>query len=294
MDSNKKEQKLCCREEASTYVIEGNSFCCTLSKKTGMLTSYLYQGEECLSRPMEFQVYRAPVDNDREIEKQWKEAQLPHVQVRVYESRAVENNMGWEIRMVFSLAGVSRQKFFLGTITWSIDSDGGVDFSVQGTMDQTFPFLPRFGVRFGLEEVEQVTYYGYGPGENYCDKHRAAYLDVFSSSVEELHEDYLRPQENGNHYGCHWVNLRESDRTCEIYGTQPFEFGVSSYTREELERAKHNFELKKSDGVIVSLDYKVSGMGSNSCGPALLPKYQMKDEQILWHMYMRWAQNTKD
>lgn len=278
-----------CQEEINEFILAGENFQCRISKKTGMMISYQYKGKECLAKPMGFDIYRAPTDNDKEIVLQWKEAQFHHMQVRVYESCALQTGTRWEISMKFGMAGVSRQKFFEGSVVWKINGDGMTGFCVKGAMDQTFPFLPRFGVRFGMENVQNVTYYGYGPMENYCDKHRAAYLDVFSSAIGEMHEDYLRPQENGNRYGCHWVKLEQKNRICEIYGTQPFEFGVSEYTREELEGKRHNFELEKAGFVTVSLNYKVSGVGSNSCGPALLPCYQMKDENISWEMYMKWS-----
>ena len=61
-----------------------------------------------------------------------------------------------------------------------------------------FPQMPRFGLRLFLpKELEQVSYCGLGPMENYLDKCRAARYGYFRDTVSGLHEDYIKPQENG-------------------------------------------------------------------------------------------------
>ena len=70
------------------------------------------------------------------------------------------------------------------------------------------PFLPRFGLRLFLEPAfADVTYFGYGPIESYPDKHHDAKLGLYTSDVDSLHEDYLRPQENGSHWNCSGLAL---------------------------------------------------------------------------------------
>ena len=70
--------------------------------------------------------------------------------------------------------------------------------------------LPRFGIRLFLpKELNQVDYFGIGPFESYIDKRRAGYHGCFSSDVRAMHEDYLRPQENGSHYHCAFVKVGE-------------------------------------------------------------------------------------
>lgn len=57
------------------------------------------------------------------------------------------------------------------------------------------------------KQFDQVEYYGYGPYESYIDKHQASYMGVFSQHISEMHEDYIKPQENSSHYGCEYVNI---------------------------------------------------------------------------------------
>ena len=80
--------------------------------------------------------------------------------------------------------------------------------------------------------------------------------------------------------GCEQMRLRCADAALWAAGNQPFSFRASHYPQEMLTAAAHNFELKKCDEVELCLDYKNSGIGSNSCGPRLLEKYQVNDEKL--------------
>ena len=64
--------------------------------------------------------------------------------------------------------------------------------------------------------------------------------------------------------------------------SQPFAFNVSPYTQEELASKRHNFELEEAPDTVLCLDYKQSGMGSNSCGPELLPQYRLAEADFTW------------
>ena len=92
-----------------------------------------------------------------------------------------------------------------------------------------------------------------------------------------MHEDYINPQENGSHYDCDFVEITNSQFGIAAAADKTFSFNVSVYTQEELERAKHNFELVESDSTVLCLDYALNGIGSNSCGPVVTDKYRFDD-----------------
>lgn len=143
--------------------------------------------------------------------------------------------------------------------------------------------MPRFGLTLTLpREYRSVSYLGYGPDESYQDKHRASWIDRFETSVDSLHEDYVRPQENGSHFHCYDVQVGP----LRAEGRMPFSFNASYYTEQELTEKGHNYELEKSGHVIWHLDYGMSGVGSNSCGPVLLEKYRLDEEEIHWEMIL--------
>ena len=111
-----------------------------------------------------------------------------------------------------SVVAETVQKILDVTITWKIEAAGKIDADIAVTKDDEFPDLPRFGVRMFLDKkLSAARYFGMGPQESYCDKHQAASHGLYHANVDDLHEDYIRPQENGSHYDCEYVELNNSD-----------------------------------------------------------------------------------
>ena len=73
----------------------------------------------------------------------------------------------------------------------------------------------------------------------------------------------------------------------EITSCQPFSFQVSHYTQEELREKKHNFELEESPYTILCADYKMSGIGSGSCGWAPVEEYRFEEETFSYEITFR-------
>ena len=185
----------------------------------------------------------------------------------------------------FTLASPARQPYLQVETVWEVNAKGQIRVVTDAVRAKEFDFLPRFGMELTLPEKEnKVSYFGYGPYESYQDKHRASWIDRFIGTVDELHEDYIKPQENGSHYNCYEAQIG----SLFAKGSRPFSFNASYYTVEELATKAHNYELEKSGNVIVHLDYAMSGVGSNSCGPRLLEKYQINEENIHWDIMIEW------
>ena len=55
---------------------------------------------------------------------------------------------------------------------------------------------------------------------------------------------------------------------------------VSPYTQEELTEKAHNYELTECEHTVLCVDYRQSGLGTNSCGPALPDKYKLNEKQF--------------
>ncbi|MCH5193670.1 MAG: glycoside hydrolase family 2, partial [Oscillospiraceae bacterium] len=115
----------------------------------------------------------------------------------------------------------------------------------------------------------------YGPYESYIDKHQASYMGNFSSKIADMHEDYIRPQENGSHFGCRHMTVTDGKTKIRFTSPEGFSFNASEYTEEELAEKRHNFELKKCGSSVICVDGKMAGVGSNACGPALAEKYRV-------------------
>ena len=98
-----------------------------------------------------------------------------------------------------------------------------------------------------------------------------------------MHEDYIRPQENGARFGCQRLCVAQPNAALLAAG-KSFSFNASVYTQEELANKKHNFELVPSGYTILCLDYKQSGMGSNSCGPELAQRWRLEETEFTWEI----------
>ena len=258
--------------------IKGREFAYTIDRRTALFTEMKFAGREYLNHPMELNIWRAPTDNDMYIKAEWKKAHYDKAYTRAYTTEVVQGKHGVKIVSHASVVAETVQKILDVKITWTIDASGKIDADIEATKDGEFPDLPRFGVRMFLDKkLSDARYFGMGPQESYRDKHQAASHGLYRANVRDLHEDYIRPQENGSHYDCGYVELNNSRYGIAAFSESTFSFNASYYTQEELEKKTHNYELAESDSVVLCVDYALNGIGSNSCGPVVLDQYRFND-----------------
>ena len=265
-------------EDDTQIHIKGREFAYTIDRRTALFTEMKFAGREYLNHPMELNIWRAPTDNDMYIKSEWKKAHYDKAYTRAYTTEVVQGKHGVKITSHASVVAETVQKILDVTITWKIEAAGKIDADIAVTKDDEFPDLPRFGVRMFLDKkLSAARYFGMGPQESYCDKHQAASHGLYRANVDDLHEDYIRPQENGSHYDCEYVELNNSRYGIVASAENAFSFNASYYTQEELEEKTHNYELTESDSVVFCVDYALNGIGSNSCGPVVLEQYRFDD-----------------
>lgn len=265
-------------EDDTQIHIKGREFAYTIDRRTALFTEMKFAGREYLNHPMELNIWRAPTDNDMYIKSEWKKAHYDKAYTRAYTTEVVQGKHGVKITSHASVVAETVQKILDVTITWKIEAAGKIDADIAVTKDDEFPDLPRFGVRMFLDKkLSAARYFGMGPQESYCDKHQAASHGLYQANVDNLHEDYIRPQENGSHYDCEYVELNNSRYGIVVSAENAFSFNASYYTQEELEEKTHNYELTESDSVVFCVDYALNGIGSNSCGPVILEQYRFDD-----------------
>ncbi|MCB5442295.1 glycoside hydrolase family 2 TIM barrel-domain containing protein [[Ruminococcus] lactaris] len=258
--------------------IKGREFAYTIDKRTALFTEMKFAGREYLNHPMELNIWRAPTDNDMYIKSEWKKAHYDKAYTRAYTTEVVQGKHGVKITSHASVVAETVQKILDVMITWKIEVAGKIDADIEVTKDDEFPDLPRFGVRMFLDKkLSAARYFGMGPQESYCDKHQASSHGLYQANVDDLHEDYIRPQENGSHYDCEYVELNNSRYGIVVSAENAFSFNASYYTQEELEKKTHNYELTESDSLVFCVDYALNGIGSNSCGPVVLEQYRFDD-----------------
>ena len=278
MQKTATDSELQVNEDDTQIHIKGREFAYTIDRRTALFTEMKFAGREYLNHPMELNIWRAPTDNDMYIKAEWKKAHYDKAYTRAYTTEVVQGKHGVKIVSHASVVAETVQKILDVTITWKIDASGKIDADIEATKDGEFPDLPRFGVRMFLDKkLADIRYFGMGPQESYRDKHQAASHGLYRANVGDLHEDYIRPQENGSHYDCEYVELNNSRYGIVASAEKAFSFNASYYTQEELEKKTHNYELIESDSVVFCVDYALNGIGSNSCGPVVLDQYRFDD-----------------
>ena len=286
------------REDSQRAYIEGDGFSYTFNKHYGTLESMVKNGSELLSERTKLTTWRPPTDNDRHARFVWGmingDNRTGENMNKLFSKVYSCNVKGNTITVEGSLAGIGRMPVLTYTAQYEFFSDGEIavtlkanpredvtktDFSTPSYRDVHL-YLPRLGFEFALaKENDGFTYYGMGENECYCDMNNHARIGMYRSSAQKEYVPYIHPQEHGNHLH---TKLLKMDSGLTFTADGEFEFCVSEYTPENITEAKHTDELKKNGCTNVRIDYKVSGIGSHSCGPRLHQKYQIKDKDILF------------
>jgi beta-galactosidase len=267
-------------ESKEDYTISGDDFSYIISKKSAMITSMVKKGKQLFDKPATLNLFRAPIDNDT-YRSNWYKVHLNEPISKLYEISCIKADDYAIIRASLSLGGAVYAPAAKVKLCYTIYNNGEVKVEVDSEIHKDLKYLPRFGMRFFLpKEFDEVSYFGYGPHESYIDKHRSTYISHFKSKVSDLHEDYIKPQENGSHWGCEYVNISNEDFTFNVTSNKDFSFNCSHYSQEELESKAHNYELEESGHTILCVDYKMSGVGSSSCGPELLEQYRLSEKNF--------------
>ena len=257
----------------------GENFSYRFSKFYGSFESMVINGKEILAAPVGISALRAPTDNERRVKNHWLQngstlsENMDRGFCKIYDIR-IENGA---IITEGSLSGVSVQPFLRFTQKLTIGTDGAVDFCLEAKVNERSFWLQRLGYDFTLADPDAAfTYFGMGPGETYCDLNRYAAYGIWQSKASKEYVPYIRPQEHGNHYGVRYLELDRFRVTADV----PFECNLSRYSVKELIQKPHAAELVPDGCTHLRVDYKNSGIGSGSCGPALLEKYQLKEKEI--------------
>ena len=157
-----------------------------------------------------------------------------------------------------------------------IQHDGSVVYEHRVVVPEALAHLPRIGVRFALPpSFRHIRWYGRGPHENYPDRNSSALRDVWAREPDE--SPYLVPQEFGLRTDCEWIEFVADDGRLRIDALAPatLHFSAVHHTPMQLLQARDTTELLRSEDLIVHLDVAHRGLGTASCGPDVLPRYEI-------------------
>lgn len=284
--------------------VSGSDFEIAFDKHTGLLESLKYGGKERIAggNGLRFNAFRAFTDNDTWMQRAFWESGLGTIK-RVVEGTKVEKLEG-AIRVTiktdcrgFKGAG------FDHTAIYTILGDGSV--AIDNVLEPygDLPPLPRVGlVGHFSGELDNLIWLGRGPFESYPDRKEAADFGLYRGKVIDQFQEYLRPQENGNHESTRWLALTDAEgKGILVQAAGPLSFSAQRFTPQEIDNARHeNGEPRKfiplvpRSDVILTLDYQQMGLGGASCGPAPLAKYVCRPKPVVWRVVLRPYEKGKE
>ena len=256
--------------------VSGKGFSFVFDRRKGTLSRWNAQGRELLERGPELNVWRAPIDNDgvhRRLMRrgQWHDARLHEL---FFRPRAMElERLGDHAVAVYVEGQMLPQGYTIAydcQYVYTVLGDGRLFVDLQATPHGDWPeVVGRLGMKLVLpRRLDQVEWYGLGPGECYPDSRGAARVGLYQATVDQLHTPYVRPQDNGSRMGTRRLALRDKDGSGLLFlARDDFAFSAGRHSAQTLAATAHEAELRDSGRIHLNLDHALRGLGSASCGP---------------------------
>lgn len=269
-------------EEENRIRIQADEF--ELAIEKGLLAFYRKNGHTLLHQPMRLNLYRAPIDNDGIINwserwiAQWRSRFYAHFTFFCYRTDIMKRENYVLVRATGKWTPISRNVGFDLTIDYKVFADGEILIQLHGAPYGKFAdTLPRIGVCFEMDKpYRNVQWYGRGPDENYPDRKAHCNFGLYEQTVENMNFQYDIPQECGTRCNNAFVRVADGDHNLSIVGSDEFAFSYHDFTLDNLIRARHRNELKKSPQNYLYVDYAMRGLGSYSCGPNPEECYELR------------------
>ncbi len=288
-------------QDGRITVTAGNGLTCIFDQKEGALISLSIKGKELLAprvghRTRMFDVASAGIDNygwgGRSVLKEYDRLELD----RLEKASPSEIVFGITTNKVVVRIQTSyrspRNAGFDEAQAWTIDGAGQISLieSVKpgGELGDSV-WVPRVGLRLDLiKDLENVTYYGMGPQDNYVDRSYGAWMDIYLTTVQKCFIPYPRPQDQGNHEGVRWMRLTDSaGNGLEIMTHEPLSMSVLPYTQEEIGAARHTVDLPSPSVTELRIAAQVSGVGNGSCGPVTMDPYKARSKATEYRLILK-------
>ena len=292
------DKKVLLTESDSGYSAEFDNGKIEFSRSTGEILSYTADSTELISKtPLSGisgflpNIYRAPSDNEEvnPIPK-WNREKLAMVKAVYKGMRAESEEKEVKITAYYDMTD-GKRLYYKSFIEYTVFSDGTV--KVRSSLARKrygWKELPRFGLTAELpKEFSNVKYLGRGPYENLCDFNGQSPIGLYKTTVKEMHVDYIKPQDNGNHGAVRFAEFTDGNgKGLAFLGAPKFSFSAHDYTQKILCAARHREDVIHEDTTFVSIDGFVRGTGTASCGQDTLMKYRfVLDDTIEFRFAMK-------
>jgi len=265
------------KETDTEIVVQNENFRASFSKTSGALLSWQVKQKELLSGSLEPYFWKPANDNqkmssfEREQGK-WKTTG----EKRIVEKLEIKNKNGIvSLRFNMKLPTIGATYH----LNYQLNGEGKIQVNAdyQPSCD-TIPLIPKFGMRMQIpDEFTTVNWYGRGPWENYPDRKAASLVGLYESKLENFITNYPAPQDNANRCDVRWFSFSaQNGHSIKVTGLQALCFHVWPYTEDDLEKAKHPFDLPKRDFINLNIDLNIHGVGGNDTwGAKTMEKYTL-------------------
>ncbi len=291
---------------SNEILVAGDEFEYKFNSISGQLSEVIFRGIKMLEDEFKVSIWRAPIDNDMHESGKWREERYDKMKQHVYEVKTERlSPQAVQVISSISLGAYSKLPVIKGRVIYTVYGTGDCIVTFEGDLRKDVfyrgdnyleseratedIYLPRLGLSFSMPKGnETVEYFGYGPHESYIDKHCSTLKSRYLTTVDQLFENYLKPQENGSHWQTEWLTVRTQLETGLLFvGMDNFTFNAAHFTPEDLTLAAHAHELSPREETIVHMDYMMAGTGSGSCGPALAEKYRIPSGPFTFSFRMK-------
>jgi len=259
-------------EDEQKVVVGTPGFTATFSKAEGVLSGLQANGQALLKSGPRENYYRAPTDFDllmgnppASIHK-WKAAGLDRLERRLLGFQAVQVSPKLvEVRVTIRLHAPGKEAGIDSQIVYRVFGDGSIVLENSVLVDESLPYLPRIGLELTLPAaLDQLTWFGRGPHENYVDRQRGAAVGLYTSRVVDQYTPYVYPSECGGKEDVRWLALRDkSGSGLLVTALDHLHFDALHYSIRDLAEAKHTYALVRRDEVILHLDGWHMGVGGD-------------------------------
>ena len=259
-------------------------------ESTGLLTSWMANDNEVFVKGLQDNFFRAYLDNDIGVSEahnidpnswisRWQQAGIGNWQSECLRmnvetlSHSVLVNTAFSYQFNGKIQALSHWKY-------ELNSMGEMLCSVQVTLAEDLPPMPRIGMICEVaNEIELVEWKGFGPFENYPDRKAAARFGHYQQHIDAMYTPYIFPTENGLRSDTQWLKVG----ALEISGN--FQFGVSQFSLEQLEQARHTNELQKADSHFILIDHKHMGVGGDdSWSPSVHKEFLLTEKEFHYQL----------
>ncbi|MEL0456038.1 glycoside hydrolase family 2 TIM barrel-domain containing protein [Flavobacteriaceae bacterium SZ-1-7] len=287
--SSKASKDLSISETDKHYEVNGTDFNIKIDKENGALSSYVFEGEEQVFAPLLPNFFRPLTDNDA---KGWK----PHKVLKQWyvnepSLTSVKTEESGDDMIIVSKYEMMKDRAHV-KITYNIKPDGIIKVDYELKVSTDLPNIPKVGMQMGIkDDFRQISWYGKGEKENYVDRSFGFPIGRYSLPLQDFMEPYVRPQENGNRIEVRWLasTTENKNEGLLVVGNQPLSMSVWPYTEDNINEAKHTYDLKESGYLTLNIDLIQMGIGGNdSWSPVGAPmeKYQIPSKDYEYSFYL--------